>query len=100
MQTAISRRQNMIKRISVIFLSLMLGALSLYAQPATNGTGQLRSVASGQKIKVTGVIVAKESDNTYIVRDTTGVDTRVIVESNASVRSNGGFLKKIGRAHV
>jgi outer membrane protein OmpA-like peptidoglycan-associated protein len=77
----------MIKRISVIFLSIMLGAVSLFAQNA-----QLRNAVSGQKYKLKGVIVAKENDSTFIVRDTVGVDTRVVIEPNASVKSNGGLL--------
>jgi len=87
----------MIKRISVIFLSVVFASLSLYAQdstPANNtGNAQLRTVASGQKLKIQGVVVAKENDNTFILRDTTGNDTRIVIEPNASVRSNGGFLK-------
>ena len=78
----------MFKRISVIFLSIMLGAMGLYAQT----DAQVRNVAAGQKMKIKGVIVAKESENTFIVRDTVGVDTRIVVEPNASVKSNGGFL--------
>jgi outer membrane protein OmpA-like peptidoglycan-associated protein len=86
----------MIKRISIIFLSMVFASLSLYAQDGTNnntGNAQLRTVASGQKLKIQGVVVAKESDSTFIIRDATGNDTRVVVEPNASVRSNGGFLK-------
>jgi len=82
----------MIKRISIAFLALMLGAMSLYAQNPAAADTQLRNAVSGQKYKIKGVIVAKENDNTYIVRDAVGVDTRVVIEPNASVRSNGGFL--------
>jgi len=82
----------MFKRISIVFLALMLGAMSLYAQNPAAADTQLRNAVSGQKYKIKGVIVAKENDNTYIVRDAVGVDTRVVVEPNASVRSNGGFF--------
>jgi len=88
----------MIKRISIIFLSVVFASLSLYAQDnnttANNpASTQLRTVASGQKLKIQGVVVAKENDNTYILRDATGNDTRIVIAPNASVRSNGGFLK-------
>ena len=86
----------MIKRASIIFLSIVFAALSLFAQNGTtnnNANAQVRSVASGQKLKVQGTVVAKESDSTFILRDATGNDTRVVIEPNASVRSNGGFLK-------
>jgi outer membrane protein OmpA-like peptidoglycan-associated protein len=78
----------MFKRISIVFLSLMIGAIGVFAQNDV----QLRQAVAGQKYKIKGVIVAKESDNTFIVHDSVGVDTRVVIEPNASVRSNGGFL--------
>lgn len=77
------------KRISVIFLSIAIGAVSLFAQQ----TAQLRSAVAGQKYKIKGVVVAKEAENTFIIRDQVGVDTRVVVEPNASIKSNGGFLR-------
>jgi len=77
----------MVKKISAVFLALMIGATSLFAQDA-----QLRSVPSGQKMKIKGVVVAKDDANTFVVRDSTGVDTRVVVSPNASVKSNGGFF--------
>ncbi|MGI8811806.1 MAG: OmpA family protein [Pyrinomonadaceae bacterium] len=77
----------MVKKISAVFLALMVGATSLFAQNA-----QLRSVPSGQRMKIKGVVVAKDDQSTFIVRDSTGVDTRVVVSPNASVKSNGGFF--------
>jgi len=77
----------MVKKISAVFLALMIGATSIFAQDA-----QLRSVPSGQKMKIKGVVVAKDDANTFVVRDSTGVDTRVVVSPNASVKSNGGFF--------
>lgn len=77
----------MIKKISALSLALMIGAVSLFAQDA-----QVRSLSSGQKYKIKGVVVAKDDDNTFIVRDSTGVDTRVVISPSASVKSNGGFF--------
>lgn len=77
------------KRISVLFLSIAIGAVSLFAQQ----TAQLRTAVAGQKYKIKGVIVAKEAENTFVVRDQVGVDTRVVVEPTASIKSNGGFLR-------
>ena len=77
----------MFKKISAVALAVMLGAVSMFAQ-----TAQLRSAVAGQKYKIKGVIVSKESDNTFIVRDSVGVDTRVVLEPSASVKSNGGFF--------
>jgi len=53
---------------------------------------QLRSAVAGQKYKVKGVVVAKDTDTSFVVRDATGVDTRVVLDPNASVKTNGGFL--------
>src|SRR3569623_1096768 len=87
----IIQEASMIKKISILFLSVVFASLSLYAQNDT--TAQVRSVAAGQKLKIQGVVVAMEYDNTFIVRDATGNDTRVVIEPNASGRANGGFLK-------
>jgi len=77
----------MLKRISVAFLALTIGALSAFAQDA-----QVRSLASGQKYKIEGVVVAKDSDNSFVIRDTTGNDTRIMIGPEASVKTNGGFF--------
>ncbi len=53
---------------------------------------QLRSAVAGQKYKVKGVVVAKDTDTSFVVRDATGVDTRVVLDPNASVKTNGGFF--------
>jgi len=72
------------KKISAIALMIALGAVSLFAQNA-----QLRSAVAGQKYKIKGVIASKENDTTYVIRDTVGVDTKIVVMPNASVKSNG-----------
>ncbi len=77
----------MLKKISVIILSLTIGALSVFAQDA-----QLRSAVAGQKYKIKGVVVAQDDANTFVVRDSVGVDTKVVVNPNASVKTNGGLF--------
>lgn len=77
------------KRISVLFLTIAISAVTMFAQQ----TAQLRTAVAGQKYKIKGVIVAKEAENTFVVRDNVGVDTRVVIEPNASIKSNGGFLR-------
>jgi len=74
----------MIKKLSIIILALSFGAVGVFAQG-----GQLRSAVSGQKYKIKGVVVSKDDANTFIVRDTVGVDTRVVLGANASIKSNG-----------
>lgn len=74
------------KKISLFVLALVIGAGSVFAQDA-----QLRSIPSGQKTKIKGVVVAKDDESTFVVRDSTGVDTRVVVSPSASVKNNGFF---------
>jgi outer membrane protein OmpA-like peptidoglycan-associated protein len=78
----------MLKKLSVILLSLAIGAIGVFAQNA-----QLRTAVAGQKYKIKGIVVAKDDANTFVVRDSVGVDTRIVVTPNASVKSNGGFLR-------
>jgi outer membrane protein OmpA-like peptidoglycan-associated protein len=75
------------KKISVILLAIAISAVSVFAQDT-----QLRSAVSGQKYKIKGVVVAKDDANTFVIRDTVGVDTRVVVAPNASIKNKGGFF--------
>lgn len=77
----------MLKRLSVLFVALMIGVTTIIAQDA-----QVRSLTSGQKYKIKGVVVSKDDDSTFVVRDTTGVDTRIVVAPEASVKTKGGFF--------
>ena len=76
----------MYKKISVLFLALFLGAVSVFAQDA-----QVRNLASGQKYKIKGVVVARD-DNSFTVRDAVGVDTRVMIAPSTSIKTKGGFF--------
>lgn len=77
----------MVKKLSVMFLAVMIGAVSVLAQDA-----QLRGLTSGQKYKIKGVVVSKDDDSTFIVRDSTGVDTKVMIAPEASIKTKGGFF--------
>lgn len=76
----------MFKKLSIVLLAVAISAVSAFAQ-----TGQTRSAVSGQKYKIKGVVVAKDDTNTFVVRDSVGVDTRVVIAPNASVKSKGFF---------
>ncbi len=76
----------MMKKITTLAFVIALGAVSIFAQAA-----QLRTAVAGQKYKIKGVVVAKESDNTFIIRDAVGVDTKVVVTPNASIKNNAFF---------
>jgi len=76
----------MFKKLSVVILALSIGVIGIFAQDA-----QLRSAVAGQKYKLKGVVVSKDDQNTFIVRDTVGVDTKVVIEPNASIKNNAFF---------
>lgn len=71
-------------------MALFLGASSVFAQTDTTQTTQdvqVRTLTAGQKYKIEGVVVERD-DNSFVVRDTTGVDTRVLLAPNTSIKSN------------
>lgn len=76
----------MLKKFSVLFAALIIGVSSVFAQDA-----QVRSLTSGQKYKIKGVVVSKD-DSSFTVRDAVGVDTNVVVGSNTSIKTKGGFF--------
>jgi len=76
----------MLKKFPALLLALFIATASVLAQDA-----QIRTVASGQKLKLKGTVVAKDSDK-IVVRDTTGVDTNVMLNSSTSVKTKGGFF--------
>ncbi|HYG79239.1 MAG TPA: OmpA family protein [Pyrinomonadaceae bacterium] len=53
--------------------------------------GNMRTVSSGEKMKVEGVVVRRDAD-TFVVRDINGVDTTVRLTDTTSVKSKGGFF--------
>jgi outer membrane protein OmpA-like peptidoglycan-associated protein len=61
------------------------------AQDKTNPAGS-RTVASGEKMKIKGVVTRRDAD-TFTVRDMNGVDTVVRLSDRTSVKTKGGFLR-------
>ena len=74
------------KKISVLVLSLLVGVVGIFAQNA-----QPRTAVAGQKYKIKGVVVSKDVNNTFIIRDTVNVDTKLIIAPSASIRNNATF---------
>ena len=70
-------------------LALTISPLAL-AQTDNNST-RARSVASGEKMKIKGVVVRRDVD-TFTVRDLTGNDTVVRMTDRTSVKSKGGVF--------
>ncbi len=76
----------MSKRIQLILAMLLLSFGAAFAQDA-----QMRSVAAGQKMKLKGIVVARDADK-LVVRDATGVETKVLLSSATSIKTKGGFF--------
>src|SRR5688500_7779698 len=81
-----------------VFSSLMLAVVVMafsasvgLAQDTTSTVGA-RSIASGQKAKIKGVVTRRDAD-TFVLRDNNGVDTVVRLDDRTSVKAKGGFLR-------
>jgi OmpA-OmpF porin, OOP family len=73
-------------------LALVLSPLALAQDNNSTSSGQSRSVASGQKMKIKGVVVKRDAEG-FTVRDLTGTDTVVRLTDRTSVKTSGGFLR-------
>lgn len=83
----------MVKKLSTIILALLIGAVGAFAQTTpTTDAGQIRSLSSGMKYKVEGAVVSKDDNGTFVIRDTTGNDTRVAIGPETSIKTKGGFF--------
>ena len=76
----------MLKKFPVLLLAILIGVSSVFAQDT-----QVRTLTSGQKYKIKGVVVAKD-DNSLTVRDAVGVNTNVVIAPNTSIKTKGGFF--------
>lgn len=86
-----------LRSIALAFgLALALSPLAFGQNSTQTSTptdaSRARSVSSGQKMKIKGVVVRRDAD-TFTVRDLNGVDTVVRLTDRTSVKTNGGFLR-------
>jgi outer membrane protein OmpA-like peptidoglycan-associated protein len=70
---------------------LTISASMAFPQTTTSSTNS-RSAASGQKMKIKGVVTRRDAD-TFVVRDANGTDTTVRLDDRTSVKTKGGFLR-------
>ncbi len=73
-------------------LALVLSPLALGQDKNNTTATRARTVASGEKMKIKGVVVKRDAD-TFTIRDLTGNDTVVRLTDRTSVKSSGGFLR-------
>ena len=71
-------------------LALSLAPAAL-AQNTTASTGSTASVASGQKMKLKGVVTRRDAD-TFVVQDQSGSSYTVALNDRTSVKTKGGFF--------
>jgi hypothetical protein len=83
-----------IPKFKMFSLLLVMGLLFTAAPSALSQdtSVQSRTVASGEKMKVKGVVTRRDAD-TFTVRDNNGVDTIVQLTDTTSVKAKGGFLR-------
>ena len=74
--------------ISVLFISASL-ALGQNQVAATGSSS--RAVASGQRMKIKGVVTRRDADS-FVIQDANGGETTVRLTSQTSVKTKGGFL--------
>src|SRR5437762_785194 len=83
----------MFRSLALAFgLALVLSPLALGQDNNKSTATRARTVASGEKMKIKGVVVKRDAD-TFTIRDLTGNDTVVRLTDRTSVKSSGGFLR-------
>ncbi len=86
--------KNKVRKLNVFVLTalaaLVLSVPVTFAQGTDGNGAQTRNVVAGQKMKLKGVVVARDTDR-IVVRDDLGIDTQVALGS-ASIKSKGGIF--------
>ncbi|MCB1025398.1 MAG: OmpA family protein [Acidobacteria bacterium] len=68
--------------VSLAAFSMIVGVSAIAAQD-----GQVRTLSLGQKYKIEGVVIAKTNDS-FLVRDMTGISTKVMIMPSTSIKTN------------
>jgi outer membrane protein OmpA-like peptidoglycan-associated protein len=87
----VTTKHKMFAPAVLITCLLVFSASPVLAQDTTNPAGS-RTVTSGEKLKLKGVVTRRDAD-TFVVRDMNGVDTVVRLDDRTSVKTKGGFLR-------
>jgi OmpA-OmpF porin, OOP family len=82
----------MFKKLSIAILALTIGTLGVFAQNTQTTDVQVRNLTAGQKYKIQGAVVSQDDANTFILRDSTGNDTKVVISPESSIKTKGGFF--------
>jgi outer membrane protein OmpA-like peptidoglycan-associated protein len=76
----------------MLAIFLLAFSASISVGQMTTSTSGSRTVTSGEKMKIKGVVTRRDGD-TFTIRDNNGVDTIVRLEDRTSVKTKGGFLR-------
>ena len=77
---------------TALAVSVLLISASLAFSQSPTKSSNARTVASGEKMKIKGVVTSRNAD-TFSIRDANGVDTIVRLNEQTTVRTKGGFLR-------
>ena len=86
-----SNVSNRLRFIALTFALALSLAPAVLAQGGSGGANS-RTVASGQKMKIKGVVTSRQADS-FVVQDANGVSTTVTLTNATSVKTTGGFLR-------
>jgi outer membrane protein OmpA-like peptidoglycan-associated protein len=81
-----------VRLIGLAFALALAAAPAAFAQGDMGGSTNSRTVASGQRMKIKGVVTRRDAD-TFVVQDANGVGTTVTLTNATSVKTKGGFLR-------
>jgi OmpA-OmpF porin, OOP family len=86
------KKLRMFSSLTLALVVALTTASLASAQSSTASGTAARSVASGQKMKLKGVVVRRDAD-TFTVQDINSVNTVVRLDTRTSVKTKGGFLR-------
>ena len=81
-----------VRFIALTFALALAASPAVFAQGTGSGGGNTRTVASGQKMKIKGVVTRRDADS-FVVQDANGVLTTVSLTNGTSIKTSGGFLR-------
>jgi len=77
--------------VATFALALALAPSALAQDNPANTSGAHATIASGQKSKLTGVVVSRSGDS-FVLQDVNGAQTTITLNDRTSVKTKGGFL--------
>lgn len=88
----VTNRFRMLQPLALVFGLALILSPAVFGQDTNQSSTRARTVSSGEKMKIKGVVVKRDAD-TFTVRDANGVDTVARLTDATSVKTKGGFLR-------